>query len=186
MVQKLTDLTSEDLFDLLKNDDPDAFEVLYKRYWLRLFLTAHKRLKSKEDAESAVQNLFESLWKNRQKITIRTSLENYLFASIRYIVLRMMYKKMNSSPSLEIDEMHPVADISTEETILVRDLSLQIDKLIKDLPDKCRRVFELSRYEMRTHKEIALMLGISEKTVENHITKALHHIKTSLNHFFFL
>lgn len=186
MKKDYTNIGSGELFNLLTNNDTAAFEELYDRYWLKLFFTAHKRLKCREEAEEAVQNLYESLWRNRHKITIRTSLENYLFAAIRYIVLRMMYKKMTNAVPLEINALNGVADSSLEEEIVVKDLSLHIDKIVKELPQKCRNVFELSRYEMKTHKEIAALLGISEKTVENHITKALTHIKVNLNHFFLL
>ncbi|TAN02014.1 MAG: RNA polymerase sigma-70 factor [Chitinophagaceae bacterium] len=188
MSKSHTTYSAEKLFSLLQNNsDPAAFEELYNRYWLRLYMTAYKRLSCKEDAEEAVQNLFESLWKNRHKIHIRTSLENYLFAAIRYIVLHTIYKKTatQSLPSQEEEVSYP-ADNSCEENILVNDLTSQIDKIINGLPPKCRQVFELSRYEMKTHKDIARLMGISEKTVENHITKALHQIRTSLNHFFFL
>jgi RNA polymerase sigma-70 factor (ECF subfamily) len=187
MINGYTTFTSERLLDLLKQDDPMAFEELYNRYWFKLFITAHKRLQCREDAEEAVQNLFESLWKNRHKIHVRTSLENYLFSAIRYIVLRLMYRK--TAPQVHLSGMpgeRYMSDFSTEETILVRDLSSQIEKIVESLPRKCRNVFEMSRYEMKTHKEISAIMGISEKTVENHITKALRLIKMNLNHFFFL
>lgn len=180
--------SSDQLFRLVKDcDDGLAFEALYNRYWFGLFVSASKRLRSREDAEEAVQAVFESLWKNRHKIIIRHSLENYLYAAIRYIVLRLIHNRVQrrSLPDGAVTVAGPLDD-TTEETILVRDLSSQIEKIVETLPGKCRRVFELSRYEMKTHKEIGAMLGISEKTVENHITKALHVIKTNLNNFFFL
>lgn len=183
-----TTYSAEKLFGLLQSDsDPVAFEELYNRYWLRLYFTAYKRLSCKADAEEAVQNLFECLWKNRDKIHIRTSLENYLFAAIRYIVLQTTYKRMitQSLPSQD-EAMFYAVDNSCEENMIVNDLTSQIDKIVHHLPPKCRRVFELSRYEMKTHKEIAGVMGISEKTVENHLTKALRQIRASLNHFFTL
>lgn len=187
MTKNYTEFPSEHLFELLQQDSPAAFEELYNRYWFPLFISAHKRLSCREDAEEAVQNLFESLWINRHKITIRTSLENYLFASIRYIVLRMIYNK--SKQHFIQDEKlkdYLKADYSTEDTVLLHDLSRQIRELTEKLPEKCRKVFEMSRNEMMTNKEIAAILGISEKTVENHITKALHVIRNNMNHFFFL
>ncbi|TAM99996.1 MAG: RNA polymerase sigma-70 factor [Chitinophagaceae bacterium] len=187
MTKNYTSFTSESLFRLLQKDDSSAFEELYNRYWHELFIAAYKRLQCREDAEEAVQNLYESLWKNRHKIHIRTSLENYLFASVRYIILRMMQQKL-LLPAFSDGNVDAYCkpDRSTEEGILINDLSRHINQLVDGLPDKCRKVFELSRYEMKTHKEISTLLSISEKTVENHITKALHLIKNDLNHFFFL
>lgn len=187
MAKIYTNFSSEQLLNLLQKDDPAAFEELYDRYWFQLFISAHKRLQCREDAEEAVQSLYESLWKNRHHIIIRTSLENYLFASIRYIVLRMMQKRLSGKTAPGVDaEGCAQPDYSTEETILINDLSNHINQLVEKLPEKCKKVFELSRYEMKTNREIAAMMGISEKTVENHITKALHLIRNSLTHFFFL
>lgn len=167
-------------------DDAGAFEEIYNRHWFYLFISAEKRLKCREDAEEAVQSLFESLWRNRHKIKIRTSLENYLFAAIRYIVLRLAYQKRVQPQVFDQEVKNEMPDFSTEEAIVVHDLSQQIDKIVETLPRKCRQVFELSRYDMKTHNEIGALLGISEKTVENHITKALRLIKMNLNHFFLL
>lgn len=187
MRKSYTTLSSDRLFRFLRDhDDPFAFEEIYDRYWFPLFISAHKRLRCKEDAEEAVQQLFESLWKNRRKIAIRTSLENYLFAAVRYIVLRIIHTRSLGARAAGSDDGVEVTDRTTEETILVRDLSLQIEKIVEGLPVKCRRVFEMSRYEMKSHKEIGALLGISEKTVENHIAKALRQIRLNLNHFFFL
>ena len=85
------------------------------------------------------------------------------------------------APQLQWDA---VPDSSTEQAILANDLTRQIHRIVEDLPDRCRNVFELSRYELKTHKEISDIMGISEKTVENHLTKALRLIKSNLDHFF--
>lgn len=182
-----SNLTDEQLLELMQGDDPLAFETLYNRYWYKLFVSAYRRIQCKEETECAVQSLFESLWKNRGKIHVSSSLENYLFSAIRYIVLRTLYRNSYKRVYAEVYARQQfLNDSSTEERILINDLSKHIDSLIEGLPKKCRNVFQLSRYEMKTHKEIAMLMGISEKTVENHITKALHHIRTNLAHFFFL
>ncbi len=186
MRKDYTGCATEQLFALVKRqNDPVAFEELYNRYWFKLFLTAQKRLSSREEAEGAVQNLFESLWKNRKKISIHSSVENYLFAAIRYIILRTIYKrKRTASCPIEDTRDCVLSNMHVEETVVVNELTMHIDKMVAALPKKCRKVFELSRYEMKTHKEIAVIMGISEKTVENHITKALRLLKTNLNYFF--
>ena len=186
MTHGYTNTNAEQLLNLLKEDDPAAFEALYDRYWFQLYRTAYKRLQSREEAEGAVQNLFESLWKNRHKIHVRTSLESYLFSAIRYIVLKLLYKRRIKDDPEGRATAAFLSDSSTEEAIVASDLRVQIDKVVQSLPQKCRHAFELSRYEMKTHKEIADIMGISTKTVENHITKAIHVIKRSLNAFFFL
>lgn len=189
MQKSYLDISSLDLFVLVKEqDDALAFEAIYNRYWFFLYSSAFKRLNNKEDAEEAVQMLFESLWENRYKIQIRTSLENYLFGAIRYIVLHLLHQRRAARPAKNAKhlEMQSPSDRSTatEEAVLAWDLGLHIDKLVESLPPKCRQVFELSRYEMMSHREIGERLGISEKTVENHIAKALRIIKANLSCFF--
>jgi RNA polymerase sigma-70 factor (family 1) len=183
MMHNYSALTPEALLALVQQDDAQAFEELYKRYWFRLLISAHKRLGQREAAEEAVQTLFESLWKNRRQIHIITSLENYLFASLRYIVLKMMYQR--TVISMEEIPAEPVQE-SPEQELFSRDLHGLIQQIIERLPERCRQVYQLSREEMKTHKEIAQLMGISEKTVENQLTKALRIIKTHLHHLFSL
>jgi RNA polymerase sigma-70 factor (ECF subfamily) len=73
-------------------------------------------------------------------------------------------------------------DTGTEDAIMLRDLTHTLETEISHLPDKCRSVFELSRKEYKSNKEIAQLLGISEKTVENQITKAIKRLRLSLSH----
>jgi RNA polymerase sigma factor (sigma-70 family) len=77
-------------------------------------------------------------------------------------------------------------DSSTEDEIMLRDLKNTIALEVSQLPDKCRSVYELSRIEHKSNKEIASHLGISEKTVENHLTKALKRLKLGLDHYYIL
>ncbi|WP_100314376.1 RNA polymerase sigma-70 factor [Thermoflavifilum aggregans] len=185
MMHSYSLLTTEELLHLFQEDDPEAFEELYKRYWFRLYISAYKRLHLKEAAEEAVQTLFESLWKNRHHLHIHTSLENYLFASLRYIVLKMLYQQMETAMPEDLSQSVPLQE-NPEQEIISRDLQQYIQQIVNRLPERCRQVYQLSREEMKTHKEIARLMGISEKTVENQITKALRIIKTQLHQLFSL
>lgn len=179
-MQNLTKLQDEVLLKLLKHEHMAAFEEIYNRYWDKLYTAAYKRVQLKEVSEELVQDLFTSLWINRNKVDIRTSLAAYLFTSIKYLVLNYMQKEMvrsNYRESLSGDRV----DNSTEETVLLNDLALNINAAVEQLPDKCKSVFELSRKEYKSNKEIAAELGISEKTVENQLTKALKRLRLGLN-----
>lgn len=157
-----------------------AFEEIYNRYWNKLYAAAYKRLQSKEVSEELVQDLFTSLWVNRNTINIHTSLAAYLFTSVRYLVLGQVQKEMvraNYKDSLYLNRV----DNSTEETVLLKDLVTNLNVAVEQLPVKCKSVFELSRKENKSNKEIAAELGISEKTVENQLTKALKRLRLSLN-----
>jgi RNA polymerase sigma-70 factor (ECF subfamily) len=182
----LNNLPDERLIELLRNSDQAAFEEIYNRYWAKLYSSAYKRVRLKEVAEEIVQDFFTGLWVNRNKIYIQSSLINYLETAIRYQVFNYFqkeYVRRNYRQSVGLTLNDTVN--STEETILVNDLNRNVDNAIQRLPSKCRSVFELSRKGNKSNKEIGKALGISEKTVENHLTKALKRLRLSLNQLLF-
>jgi RNA polymerase sigma-70 factor (ECF subfamily) len=182
----LNNLPDERLIELLRNSDQAAFEEIYSRYWAKLYSSAYKRVRLKEVAEEIVQDFFTGLWVNRNKIYIQSSLINYLETAIRYQVFNYFqkeYVRRNYRQSVGLTLNDTVN--STEETILVNDLNRNVDNAIQRLPSKCRSVFELSRKGNKSNKEIGKALGISEKTVENHLTKALKRLRLSLNQLLF-
>ena len=179
-----TELSEDELMRLLRLDKLQAFRELYSRYWKKLFDDAYKRLKNKEQAEEVVQELFTNLWTKRQSIQINTTISAYLFSSVAHHVIDIYRKEMvrvKYSQAFKI--VNTEADTSTEDGIMLKDLTYTIEEEISHLPDKCRSVYELSRKEHKTNKEIASYLGISEKTVEQHLTKALKKIRFTLSHY---
>jgi RNA polymerase sigma-70 factor (family 1) len=173
--------SDEKLSILLFEGDAGAFEEIFNRYWLKLYGAALKRVKSREAAEEIIQDLFTLLWAKRESIQIHKSLAAYLFTSVRYMVFNHIQKEIvreNYKDSFQA--AHIFCDNSTEETVILNELIRNIEKEVKYLPPQCRSVFELSRKENKTNREIAEVLGISEKTVEGHLTKAIKHLKVGL------
>lgn len=176
--------SDEVLLLLLKEERMDAFEELYNRYWNKLYAAAYKRIRSREIAEEVVQDFFTSLWLNRKTTEIKTSFAGYVYTAVRYLVLAYIQKEIVRN-TYRLGLLSDKPDNSTEEMVITNDLLLNINKEVELLPVKCRSVFELSRREYKTNKEIANELGISEKTVENQLTKALKRIRIGLNSFIF-
>lgn len=172
---------------LLAQDKEEAFNELFDRYWKRLFSAAYRRVQSREIAEEIVQDLFSSLWINRKKLNIHSSVESYFFTSVKYKSIRSLQKTILSSRYADsIQQKKSERDHSTEQTIELHDLEESLKKEIENLPDKCRTVFQLSRYQNYSTKEIAGLLNISEKTVENHIGKALKILRKKLKDYEFM
>jgi len=174
-------LSDEELSILLFEGDATAFEEIFNRYWLKLYGAALKRVKSHEVAEEITQDLFTLLWAKRESVQIHKSLAAYLFTSVRYMVLNHIQKEIvrdNYKESFQAANVF--CDNSTEETVSLNELIRNIDKEVKYLPSQCRSVFELSRKENKTNREIAEVLGISEKTVEGHLTKAIKQLRMGL------
>jgi RNA polymerase sigma-70 factor (ECF subfamily) len=177
----LKNLTDEELIGSLKEDQISAFEELYNRYWAKLYSHAYKRIQIEEVAEELVQDFFASLWVNREKVVIHSSFNNYMLRAIRNMVFKY-YQKIYSHKKYQELKKSELSDFdcSTEESITYKDLIRTLDREVELLPEKCRGVFNLSRKEYKSNKEIAIILQISEKTVENHITRALKVLRFSV------
>ena len=181
-MQDFCKFSDEELLYFLKSNNAAAFEEIYNRYWSKLYVIAYKRVQHREVAEEIVQDFFTSFWINREKIQIHTLLKAYMFTSIKYLVLNHIKKNISQrtySHYLNLQQEKP--DFSTEENILLNDLKYNLEREVNLLPPKCRKVYELSRNENKSNKEISVELSISEKTVENHITRALRQLKVGLS-----
>ena len=171
------------LLDKLKSGDEDALTLIYKKYWQLLFTSGYNILKDRQACEDIIQELFIRLWNNRHAIEITVSLKAYLYASMRYEVYRQIRTgAVRADIFDELPERLPAS--SAYGNIEYKELIAQVSTVVDTLPEKCREVYKLSREEYLSHKEIASRLNISTKTVENHLTKALRQLRTSLGTLF--
>ncbi len=165
---------------LLKEGDRGAFSLLYKRYWQKVYGFCRLYLNSRERAEDVVQEVFIKLWEARELLREDDSPEGFLFIVTRNLVFNQYRKEVNGDyyKMTVLSALESSYDI--EEEIAARDLGRYIDRLIEELPEKRRQIFNLSRKAHKSHKEIALLLGISEKTVENQIREALRFLRKNM------
>lgn len=164
----------------LKTDSEYGFAILYKRYWHQVYNFCRLYVKSRDVAEEIVQDVFVKVWESRKLIREDDNFKGLLFIITRNLVFNQYRKNINEDlykitvlSSMEVS-------YSIEEEIDARDLSDYIDSLIKDLPTRRREIFDLSRKKNMSYKEIAGLLDISEKTVENQISEALKYLKSNL------
>jgi RNA polymerase sigma-70 factor (family 1) len=182
----LKDLTPEALLEMVKGDNMEAFEELYFRYWKTLYSFAYKKVGTKEIAEEIVQEFLTNLWANRKQLTINSSFTGYIFIAVRNLVVNYISREMRRNTYSQFAKLfRSDIDESTEQTIMIRDLHLNMQRELEFLPSKCRSVFEMSRLDFKTNKQIAEELGISEKAVEGHLTRAIRRLRISLNTIFF-
>ena len=175
---------SELLFSL-KNGDPKIFEMVYEHFSDRLYRYVFSRVKMKEVSEEIVQEIFTSLWIKRQTLEINTSLDAYLFGAAKFKILTYIRSERVRKEYAENFTLFSKAyfDNSNEEMINLKDLQYSIDTSISHLPDKCRTVFHLSRVEHEPISRIAERMNISKRTVENYLSQALKHLRTSLSEY---
>ncbi|MEO8253251.1 MAG: RNA polymerase sigma-70 factor [Flavobacterium sp.] len=179
-------LIDTEILQQLKKGDKAALTVLYNTYWKPLFIASYNLLKNKEICEEIIQDIFIEIWNNRAELEIKVSLKSYLYACVRYKVFSEFRKnKIEQLPLFENLEERFQCD-TPETKMMHEELEIHVRKIIATLPEKCKKVYELSRNEQLSHKEIAERLAISTKTVENHITKALRILRISLGTSFSL
>ncbi|MBE9465253.1 RNA polymerase sigma factor [Dyadobacter subterraneus] len=173
-------LTDEQLVMKLSEGNKIAFGEIYDRYWYKLFCIAYHQIGTKEEAEELVHDLFESLWNRREQSNIR-HLNSYLIISMKNLITNFIKSKITWRKYKEyviLQKMHENA--LTENPAEFTDLSQALDNALKKLPEKTSRIFQLSRFENQSVKEIAKELNLSEKAVEYHITKSLKVLKDHL------
>lgn len=166
------------------NLDKPLFEQLFREHFAPLCHFAAQFVQDTDSARDITQKVFIKLWENREHIDPQKSIRSYLYTSVRNRCLNYLRdQKKFRSQILDVEAMEGVLFFE-EDNPGLSDLEDQIARALESLPDKCRQVFELSRFQDKKYKEIAEELNISEKTVEAHMSKALKILKEQLKEYF--
>jgi RNA polymerase sigma-70 factor (ECF subfamily) len=164
--------------------DITAFEMLFKTYYQPLCNYAYTFLQDKEDAEEIVQSTFLLVWEKRETLAIRTSVRPYLYAMVRNACLNIIkHEKIKQKYVGEEMALADRSDDSVANAVASNELEYRIKVAMEELPEQCRMVFKLSRFEELKYAEIADQLNISIKTVENHMGKALKIMREQLKDY---
>ncbi|MBB4036742.1 RNA polymerase sigma-70 factor (ECF subfamily) [Dysgonomonas hofstadii] len=164
--------------------DKETHEYLFRAWYEPLCKYAYSILKDQFEAEDAVQKVFLRLWDDRHNTSITTSVKSYLYMAVHNICLnRVKQLKIQQKHNQQFAIEGQIVHNEVYEGIVEKELNYKIKLAIGQLPPKCRAVFELSRFEMMSYKEIAQQLEISPNTVENQIAKALKLLRENLREF---
>ncbi len=172
-------LEDEQWAEQIRNGDHEAFEALFLAYHSELVRFALIHVRSSEVAEDIVQNLFFHIWQGRTEWKPRGSLRAYLFGAVRNESLKILRHER------VIDRWRagfiPRTDTSTpEDDIRYQQLIEAARKAVEGLPERRKLIFKLSRHQEMTYAEIAAVLGLSIKTVENQMVRALEYMRGRL------
>ena len=159
--------------DLLEGDE-SAFCELYALYKDRLMWFSLKFLKSRDMAEDVFQDAFASIWQNRRFLNPNVPFGPYVYTIVKNRILNLLALR-DKIRSASLDSTN-----ETEDSVLDTDLNALLDKALETLTPQQKRVFDMSRKDMKSHKEIADSLGISVYTVQQHIYTALKVIRAFL------
>jgi len=173
--------SDSELVEKLRKGNVEAFDAVFKKYGDRLFGFALKYLKSKEEAEELVQDVFLKIWENRGTLKKDTSLKSYLFTISYHDICKFFRKKQLQEKLKEEIGLTTDALVNPDEQIDYQSTLEQIEKLIEQLPAKQKVIFEKSRKEGKSTREIAREMHLTPGTVDNHISAALKFIRRHIS-----
>lgn len=172
---------NHELVRLLQKGNVAAFDSLFAIYSVRLYGFALKYLKNETDAQELVQEVFIKVWENRKSLKSELSFRSYLF-TISFNNIRKHFNK-KATALRYLESLHNDAFPQSPETLDNEDyesLMLRINSLIDEMPPRRREIFIKSKMEGKSSKQIAAELGISSGTVDNHISEAIHQLRSQL------
>ena len=168
----------------LKSGDRSAFEKIYQCYSPRIYLNILKMVKSAEDAQEILQEVFIKIWEKRDLIDPEQSFKAYLFQISRFTVYNFLRKtnldkKLRAYLSRESSELYT----HIEETIACRESDQFVLNSIEELPPQRKQIYKLCKLEGRSYTEVGKQLGISPSTINDHIVKATRFLKARRSSF---
>ncbi len=174
----------EHILSLLASNDEKSIDLLFDKYYTYLCNVIYRVINDSDYAEDIVQEIFMDIWKKREKINVQTSLRAYLRRaavnrSLNHIRKQRMKFDDDEDAVLDIES----STIDGQTTMEKNELERRIHESIDALPPKCKLVFSMSRFENMSYQEIADALGISIKTVENQISKALRILRSAVQSY---
>ncbi|MDN5200673.1 RNA polymerase sigma-70 factor [Fulvivirgaceae bacterium BMA10] len=165
----------------LRRGSLNAFNEIYEQYAVKLFNFSMLYLKSREEAEEIVQDVFVKIWQNREKINEELSFNGYIFRIAKNCVLNKLRKKINEPDSFVSVNQCLVGQNQTENEVLFRDMEGLLEEAIEGLPVQRQLIFRMSRQNGLSNKEIAEQLDISVNTVEGQIRKAINYLRNYID-----
>lgn len=165
--------------------DKESFRRIYDLHWKTVFGICYHQTGDADTSKEMVQEIFCSLWERWETLQVEGPLENYLARAAKYKVIDHYRKKSKTAiyantPAVSSCDSY---ENCTENDVLYRALSDKVGHLVDQLPCQCRLVYKMSREQGLNASEIATALLISEKTVKNHLTKALNYLKNELEDY---
>ncbi|WP_207514086.1 RNA polymerase sigma factor [Longitalea luteola] len=174
-----------ELLDLLAQDNRDAFDALYDRYWELLYDTAFRRLKDKEQCKDIIQDVFVDLWCRRGQVAI-SNLKAYLLTAVRFQVYKLVAKEKTGPSFFELYETIASSSFIAEGALIEKEFLEHVKSWIDQLPEKKRTIFLLHTQHDKSTKEIAHELSLSQKTVQNQLGAIIYRLRLHIAHFFMM
>ena len=182
-------INNELFLSLLEKGGKHAFETLFRLYYSKLVHIARGYLVYQEEAENIVQNVFLKIWENKECLGEVSNINSYLYTMTKNLCLdQLKHEKvkrnyLDNSYRIKSEIQYKFIQDEAASLLLENELEEKIIQSMELLPEKCKNIFKKSRLEGLKHSEIAAELGVSHRTVDNHIANALRHMRLHLREF---
>jgi RNA polymerase sigma-70 factor, ECF subfamily len=177
----MTQTPDFDILLAIRQGNERVFETVFRKHYQSLCNYACGILKDMDDAEEVVQSIFLKFWEQREGIEISVSLKSYLYRAVHNTCLnRLKHLKIQEVHKQYVGNYYEENHDSATEMMDKVELENRISNALEKLPEQCRLIFKMSRFEELKYQEIADRLGLSIKTIENQIGKALRIMRTEL------
>jgi len=178
------ELENESIGTLLAQRDEIAFEQVFKTHFKRLHAYAFTILRDEVEAEEMVQQVFFKLWERNETLSLSGSVSAYLYRAVHNESLNYIkHQKVRSNHQLHVAYSMKNEFEHPAKKVMAGELEKKIYSALNELPEQCRTIFQMSRFDELKYREIADKLGISVKTVENQMGKALKLLREKLVDF---
>jgi RNA polymerase sigma-70 factor (family 1) len=176
-------MTSEaEIIRRIREGDKGQFESLFRSSYVSLVRYAMKIIRDHDSAEEIVQELFFRLWQDKEKLKIESSLNGYLFRSVHNRCLHYIdHARVIDRHAEEVSHNQPESAENPSEILLHKELQERIAGVLEKLPERCGKIFCMSRFEGLKYTEIAEKLAVSVKTVESNMGRALKEFRRELS-----
>ncbi|PTN08021.1 RNA polymerase sigma-70 factor [Mangrovibacterium marinum] len=178
-------LTDHAILDQIAKGDLDAYRCLFDKYFADLcnFLLIY--LRDKSFAEEVALEVFTVVWEKRAQLQVRSNIKAYLFTAGKNKAISIFRRsRQHLLSSLDVEAQASVTDVATDSYLENQELRQLLDQAIESLPEQSRKIYQMAWEENMSHKEIAQQLGLSPKTVENHVGIALRKLREQLRPYY--
>ncbi|MEN8225698.1 MAG: RNA polymerase sigma-70 factor [Bacteroidota bacterium] len=170
------------LFGAIKSGDQKAFEILFKKYYNKLCNYAYLYLRDRPKSEEIVSDVYMRIWENKDKIEVNTSLKSYIYRCTRNAVISSVRGTKSLDIFLQEEDKNIVKFVDSPETLLIKREVVEVyQQMMNQLPKQAGLVFRLHKMDGLSYKQIAEVLDLSVKTVENHMGRALRMMRDMYN-----
>ncbi len=182
--QLLLEILEQDIIKAIKQGDERVYEKSFRKYYQSLCNYANSIINDLDESEEIVQNVFITIWEKRNEMEITISLKSYLYRAVHnHCLNRLKHLKVRAKHEQYALDYYDSSYEAVHETVYKNELEIKLHEAINKLPEQCKIIFKMSRFDELKYQEIADKMNLSIKTIENQIGKALKILRTELIDF---